>query len=63
MSRVFGFDKYSCWIGTDKGAIWGFVAPMLVIISVRTLSLFIKWNIFIYVGESYYLNFGTSIHL
>ena len=26
---------YSCWIDTDKGAIWGFVAPMLAIIIVR----------------------------
>ena len=29
--------KYSCWIKTDKGAIWGFVVPMLVIILVRFL--------------------------
>ena len=26
---------HSCWIDTDKGAIWGFVAPMLAIIIVR----------------------------
>ena len=28
---------YSCWIKTDKGAIWGFVVPMLMIILVRFL--------------------------
>ena len=27
----------SCWIETEKGAIWGFVAPMLAIIMVRVL--------------------------
>ena len=26
---------HSCWIHTDEGAIWGFVAPMLAIITVR----------------------------
>ena len=25
---------FSCWIDTEKGAIWGFVAPMLAIIFV-----------------------------
>ena len=30
---------HSCWIDTDKGAIWGFVAPMLAIIIVRLVTL------------------------
>ena len=25
----------SCWIATDDGAIWGFVAPMIAIVIVR----------------------------
>ena len=28
----------SCWIDTEKGAIWGFVAPMLGIIIVSFVS-------------------------
>ena len=29
----------SCWIDTENGAIWGFVVPMLAIISVRFLCM------------------------
>ena len=28
----------SCWIGVERGAIWGFVAPMLVVIAVSRLQ-------------------------
>ena len=34
--KVLIFHNDSCWIETDKGAIWGFVAPMLAIITVRS---------------------------
>jgi len=30
---------YSCWIEIKKGAIWGFVAPMLTIIIVREIAI------------------------
>ena len=35
------FDEYirSCWIETDRGAIWGFVAPVLFVITVSILYL------------------------
>ena len=28
---------YSCWLSTEKGVIWAFVAPMLAIITVSEL--------------------------
>ena len=31
---LYNYKTYSCWIETGEGAIWAFVAPMLVIITV-----------------------------
>ena len=32
------YHTNSCWIGVERGAIWGFVAPMLAVIVVSRLS-------------------------
>ena len=36
MSDHFTFS-YRCWISEEKGAIWAFIGPMLLIIMVITL--------------------------
>ena len=46
----------SCWIDTDRGAIWGFVAPVLVIIIVRLSIVYLYGTYvaisFIHLGQS-----------
>ena len=46
---------HSCWIDTDEGAIWGFVAPMLAIITVRFVLFLtdIQYNYIIHVHQLY----------
>ncbi|XP_065903442.1 adhesion G protein-coupled receptor L4-like [Dysidea avara] len=34
-------DDDSCWISEDKGAIWSFIGPMLLIIAVNTIFLLV----------------------
>ena len=40
-SLIVNAYVHSCWIDTDEGAIWGFVAPMLAIIIVRFACIFV----------------------
>ena len=62
---IFTSHKFSCWIATDRGAIWAFVAPVLAIITVRTLLIILIEILLLEClsGEHYYLDFVTSIHL
>ena len=42
------FCMCSCWIGTNDGAIWGFVAPMIAIIIVRLFYCMKKYDLAMY---------------